>query len=134
MGKRILLYSLSTFPVCLKERVCKGNAEGQYQLCRGAVTAAFQSMGILKQTFRPELVEKFFPREDEDTVYFAFVRLVGDKDTVCERPFFGDRSKPFEIILRYVAGCFNFYCDFTIDDIYMIMSFIRAFLYKRHRL
>ena len=84
-------------------------------------------MGILKQTFRPELVEKFFPREDEDTVYFAFARLVGDKDTVCERPFFGDRSKPFEIVLRYVAGCFNFYCDFTIDDIYMVMSFIHAF-------
>ena len=75
-------------------------------------------MGILKQMFRPELIEKFFPREDENTVYFAFARLVGDKDTVCERPFFGDRSKPFEIVLRYVAGCFNFYCDFTIDDIY----------------
>ena len=59
-------------------------------------------MIILKQMFRPELIEKFFPRKDENTVYFAFAfaRLVGNKDTVCERPFFGDRSKPFEIVLR----------------------------------
>ena len=38
MLKRSLsTYSLSTFPVCLKERVCKGNAEGQYVLARRSV-------------------------------------------------------------------------------------------------
>ena len=112
---------LSEYPKDGKEAFCRLSIPiahlSQHSLpISKQLTDLLQSMRILKQMFRPEFVDEFPPRKDKNTIYFAFARLVGDKDAMRERSFFGDCTKPFEIILSYIASGFKFCCNFTIDD------------------
>ena len=63
------------------------------KLSRGKLT-----LSALKQLSRPKAINKNSPRKDQNTLHFAFQRLIRHYDTLPKVSLFRNSPKPLQII------------------------------------